>query len=795
MADELSDYLQGVYIDEKRDIERLKGIGSRVLGVFERFFDQAEGQWPYEVVAGQQVPRPERFSFSTNAMIVFALAVSTGRISRSGLIPTVKDAPIATRDKKQQESLDKIAGTALAQFPSEIDESRKDSREEVRAWKGAQTDRGRSPDVPLCTTSESFGPNDPLTLTWLLEVLGEGTLAGPEVRERLMQDLKEPVVEIVTSTCERPDYSPLRLRSRDLVPHAFPLLRVLHLVKAAELLGWQPVPSVDGIRAYLLDRAHLHLSSVSIQDGGFDAGELVFSLEGLLLCDPSLPDYSLFDRAFEVLVATQRETPYWRPLRPFRVTKQGMVLLPQSVEIANSLLRICSRLDEERDRSYFTEYVDLFKAYTRWLESRMFVGKTKDDTTNDIFGWQSEHTFAPNRIHLWQTSQALLYLMHYAAMLQGHIARRSFRAARFSPTSARWTRKPNPDSWTKFERTEPMGSLPPTGQYAVYRIIRDRIIQPRASGSRPDSDWSSSAVLYGPPGTGKSRIAKEIAQALGFGLVTITPSDFITAGQEAVEARAKNIFTTLMEQTNLVVLFDEVDQLLLDREGDLYQRQSDIFKMITPGMLTKLNDLTERKGLVFAIATNYFERIDPAIKRTGRINLRLLVLPPDKRQRARFLSEGPNREDRPEGPLFPGWDSMTDQGKDEIVKKTALYTYGELEELASRVGGGQEEGEELKGLILDRCSEFRSTISLASYKNRVVNFGENAGNVIEGGPLEEFVMVVYIAAESAQITKRDLERDLGWVKDPLRVAWEKEKVNQKQEQVWDVLKNAEVLDV
>lgn len=774
------------YLDEKRDIERLQETRSGILEVFDRFFLKDEMVWPYEVVDGEEAASPRTFSFSTNAMIVFALAAATGRISRSQLIPTLQHATVAM-PAKLVDSLEKTLKNAIARFPSEIDGARK-KRVELKIWKDAQKERGRAKkDVQLVSTSASFGPNDPLTLTWLLEVLGKDTPADPQVRERLRRDLIPAAQEIVTSTFEEPSRSPLRLPFDELVPHAFVLLRVLHLFNTSELQAsaWPHPPRArDLIQDYLLNRAHFHLSSISVQDGGFDAGEIVFSLEGLLLCDPSLPDYSLFDRAFEVLAERQRETPYWRPLRPFRVTSRGMVLLPQSVEIANSLLRICSRLDEGRDRSYFSDYVDLFKAYTRWLESRTFVGKTKDH--REIFGWQSEHTFAPNRIHLWQTSQVLLYLMHYAAMLQGHIARRSFKAARLSAAPTSSLGKPDAASWNRWEKSEPMGSLSGKGQYAIYRIIRDRIIRPRESGSRPDPDWSSSALLYGPPGTGKSRIAREIALALGYRFVTITPSDFITAGQEAVEARAKNIFSTLMQQTDLVVLFDEVDQLLLDRGSELYRIQGDIFKLITPGMLTKLNDLTGRKEVVFVVATNYFERIDPAIKRSGRISLRLLVLPPDAGQRMRFITEGADFK----GPLFPGWDTVSQKGKNAVVDQTALFTYGELQDLAKGLGESAAKGDGLKNEILDRCSEFSSTISVASYKNRVIEL-PNEWEVIEGGPLEEFVMVTYIAAESNQVS----ESDRSWIEAPLHVAWDKEAVSKRQSHVWDVLKNAGVVSL
>jgi len=219
----------------------------------------------------------------------------------------------------------------------------------------------------------------------------------------------------------------------------------------------------------------------------------------------------------------------------------------------------------------------------------------------------------------------------------------------------------------------------------------------------------------------------------------------------------------------------------------LYRIQGDIFKLITPGMLTKLNDLTGRKEVVFVVATNYFERIDPAVRRSGRINERLLVLPPDAGQRMRFITEGRDLK----GPLFPGWETVSPERKKEVVNRTALYTYGELLDLAKRLRRSDAKGDALKDEILGRCSEYAPTISVASYKNRVLKSEPGTLEPDEGRPLEEFVMVAYIAAESDQVK----ETDRSWIETPLQVAWDKEAVSKKQNQVWDVLKNSRVVSL
>jgi hypothetical protein len=78
---------------------------------------------------------------------------------------------------------------------------------------------------------------------------------------------------------------------------------------------------------------------------------------------------------------------------------------------------------------------------------------------------------------------------------------------------------------------------------------------------------------------------------LGWELVILSPSDFIERGDQGVEARAKVIFNSLQEISEKVVLFDEIDRLLLDRDSPEYARQDDIFQFMTPSMLTKLRTL------------------------------------------------------------------------------------------------------------------------------------------------------------------------------------------------------------
>jgi SpoVK/Ycf46/Vps4 family AAA+-type ATPase len=86
-------------------------------------------------------------------------------------------------------------------------------------------------------------------------------------------------------------------------------------------------------------------------------------------------------------------------------------------------------------------------------------------------------------------------------------------------------------------------------------------------------------------------------------------------------------------------------------------------------MLTKLNELRRSKGILFIIATNYENRIDPAIKRSGRIDRKYLVLPPDMEGRKRIIS------------------SLT--GKDcpeELAKESYFLGYPDIQATVEKLG-------------------------------------------------------------------------------------------------------------
>jgi hypothetical protein len=733
---ELDSYLRSAYLDEKAEVGRLRSLTRRVLSVFASSYDETENAWPYELVEGTERSKA-RFSFPTNAMILFTLTAANGTCPYTCLLPRVRPATLRPDNKEDlalTTQFDKIIPQALQRI---IDESAK--------------------LTSSLTYSPTFGEDDPLTMAWLLDLL----IAQPEKADaptgidgqtygtRLKRIAEERITALKT-----PDEPILKFldtkQDGTAVPHSFPLLRIVQLYQQLRDRGLQLQIDTSNARRSLQNRVHFHLSLSEIPNSSFDAAELAFSLEGALLLNPESPDLPTIDRAFATLAERQQASPYWRPLRPIKVTSQGLILLPQSVEIANSLLRVCDLLDRREYGTYFTNHVDLFKHYARWLEARLFRA-----SDGRFMGWESEHTHTLNRVHLWQTSQAWVFIQHYSAMLQRHIGETSLRAARFLPTKFPGDETKADERWERWaQQREPLGKALKGSSYRVYESIGRDFVSPRAGGT---SSRQSSMLLYGPPGTGKSTIARGLAKCLGYSFLTITPSDFISEGSEGVEARAKAIFQILREQDKLVILFDEIDQLLLDRESSFYGAQGDLFKLMTPGMLTKLNQLGEEKQNIFVVATNYFERIDRAIKRPGRIDARYLVLPPDLGQRERFLAD--ERED-PKGTRsnrIPGWTTLDAAAKAEVARRTLFCTFSELRDLAARVTQSHPDvrGEDLKNALLTARNEQPPITSLDAYRARLGladGPNEEHGGHEDGDekPLEEFALLCYLSGEAEQ---------------------------------------------
>ncbi|NMF57824.1 AAA family ATPase [Pseudanabaena yagii] len=150
-------------------------------------------------------------------------------------------------------------------------------------------------------------------------------------------------------------------------------------------------------------------------------------------------------------------------------------------------------------------------------------------------------------------------------------------------------------------------------------------------------------LLYGPPGTGKTLLAKAIATQAQANFISVAGSELLTKWVGASEQSIRQLFAQARQASPCVIFIDEIDTLAPARGS--YQGDSGVSDRVIGQLLTELDGLQSAEGLLVIGATNRRDFIDPALLRSGRIELHMMVDLPDTDSR-RSILEVHNR-DRP----------------------------------------------------------------------------------------------------------------------------------------------------
>ncbi|MEV5972160.1 tetratricopeptide repeat protein [Streptomyces sp. NPDC051921] len=142
-------------------------------------------------------------------------------------------------------------------------------------------------------------------------------------------------------------------------------------------------------------------------------------------------------------------------------------------------------------------------------------------------------------------------------------------------------------------------------------------------------------LLYGPPGCGKTFIARAVAGELGAGFMSVSLSDILDMYIGTSEKNVHDIFETARRQSPCVVFLDELDALGAKRSRSHHSGLRNVVNQL----LTELDgvDGDRNEGVFVLAATNVPWDVDLALRRPGRLDRTLLVLPPDAPAREAIL--------------------------------------------------------------------------------------------------------------------------------------------------------------
>ncbi len=135
-------------------------------------------------------------------------------------------------------------------------------------------------------------------------------------------------------------------------------------------------------------------------------------------------------------------------------------------------------------------------------------------------------------------------------------------------------------------------------------------------------------LLSGPPGTGKTTFAMALANEAGVPLVATSVADWTRAEHLGItQQKMKKAFTDAMEKAPSILFIDELDGIA-DR-GTLRGHNAEYWTHVINSLLELLAGVEGRDGVVVLGASNHPDKIDGAIRRSGRLDRHIEIGLPD----------------------------------------------------------------------------------------------------------------------------------------------------------------------
>ncbi len=363
---------------------------------------------------------------------------------------------------------------------------------------------------------------------------------------------------------------------------------------------------------------HRHLAYDAAQDAAsFDATQLTYAIRiyaqhSGIVKKPL--NQKLVAKAIEVIFSRQMPDGLWPKAHPIFHYKTRGNVYTFTFEMLDVIL------SKWLPAELFHPYVDKLEASLHWAEQNRIEGAKTS-------GWRSNHIPFGSEAEGWSTAAVLISMWKVRTIVSRNLNEEilnEFRAQRFA----------RPDDTPLAEDKFYDCDVPLTPTQSLKGILKKYLILPhRPDGTKEDRRYS--AVFFGPPGTAKTTLAEAIARGLGWPYIYLQTSDF--AGEmNQVIGKARDVFSRLALLEQAVILFDEVEEFVRDRDKE----KSPQSRMLTTSMLSLIQDLRGQKKVIFIVATNFLDKFDAAITRPGgRFDLMILVAPPSRSEKERMFRD------------------------------------------------------------------------------------------------------------------------------------------------------------
>lgn len=181
-------------------------------------------------------------------------------------------------------------------------------------------------------------------------------------------------------------------------------------------------------------------------------------------------------------------------------------------------------------------------------------------------------------------------------------------------------------------------------------------------------------LFYWPPGTGKTFITKKLAEELGCGFISKNMWEFGSSYLHQTTKNIKDFFEwakKAAENEPIILFLDEIDSLVSKRTSNVDANKAEEVSQF----LQEFNALETAPNLIVIAATNRPDHLDSAILRSGRLDKKIYLGPPDETARRELFKMYIEKAGRPSESL----------DYDELAKLTDGYVSADIEAICDEV--------------------------------------------------------------------------------------------------------------
>lgn len=153
-------------------------------------------------------------------------------------------------------------------------------------------------------------------------------------------------------------------------------------------------------------------------------------------------------------------------------------------------------------------------------------------------------------------------------------------------------------------------------------------------------------LFYGPPWTWKTFLTKKLAEELDAGMIEKSVWEFGSSYIHETSKNIKKFFTEAKKASEswpIILFLDEIDSLVSKRTGQVDSNKAEEVSQF----LQEFNALDEAPNLIVIAATNRPDHLDSAILRSGRLDKKIYIWPPDFEARKELFQIYIEKTERP----------------------------------------------------------------------------------------------------------------------------------------------------